>query len=328
MFALPTPNAFVVVQLDPEDSVAHLNNPALTEACRKLRCKKYLAHVGLRDGLFWPDVPYYSYEFYFVHQGLKYKDELGQEVDPGMCVPVLPNTSHPSGRPPLNPVQHLPWDDCYVSPFFAIHARSRNVILDEKPPMLLEVGIDDAVRLSGYVNKDRQDLAERLQQPEQQQEHFGPNHCCCSDHESDVGSPGGDEWNPTGEMKQLAELGELIDEFDEIDAEMMELAALTTSFDLNELDEVTDPAEFFEEMKAFEELKENLVASRKQREIEDARKIDEAYFSKLSQPADGPSAIPAQMTRLTPKDSNLTVGTGLVGKVTQTVRNFMKFFYS
>ena len=37
-----------------------------------------------------------------------------------------------------------------------------------------------------------------------------------------------------------------------MDAMLMEMVALKTSFDLNELEEVTNPAEFFEELKALE----------------------------------------------------------------------------
>ncbi|KAK7030873.1 hypothetical protein VNI00_013983 [Paramarasmius palmivorus] len=324
MFTLPTPDAFVVVQLDPVDSVSHFNSPELTEACRKLKNKKYLALVGLRDGLLWPDVPYYSYDFYFVHKGLKCKDESQQDIDPGMCVPVLPNTSHPLGRAPLRPGRPLPWNDCYVSPFFAVDARCRNVTLDEEPPVLFKVSIDDAVRFSGFVDQDRQDIADRS--PSEQP--TLPSRCCCTLEQSSDVEPVGDQWNPTDEMEEFRELEEIIDEFEEMDAEVMELAALKVSFDLTELDEVTDPAEFFEELKAFEKLKEELVTSRKRREIEDARKIDEEFFSKLTQP-DVPSTTPVPMTaRSKTLDTVPTPGTGLIGRVTQNVKSFMRFFYS
>ncbi|KAK7031210.1 hypothetical protein VNI00_013626 [Paramarasmius palmivorus] len=330
MITLPTPDALLVVQLDPVDSVSYLDNPELTEACRKLKNKKYLAYVGLRNGLLWPDVPYYSYEFYFVHQGLKYEDELQQVIDPGMCAPILPNTSHPLGRAPLNPGQPLPWKDCYVSPFFAVDARSRNIVLDEEPPVIYQVGIDDAVRFAEYVNRDRQDLADRSSPPEQQDQHLSGGHCCCClEYESDDEELDRNEWNPTDQMERQRELEEVIEEFEEKDAELMELVALKTSFDLTELDEVTDPAGFFEELKVLEKLKEEFVTSRKQREIEDANRIDEEYFSKLScasalsttssLPSHPPPASPPLVPSIAP---------GLLGKVTQTVKSLVKLFYS
>lgn len=30
-----------------------------------------------------------------------------------MCIPVLPNTEHPTGRKPLCPIRPLPWPNCY-----------------------------------------------------------------------------------------------------------------------------------------------------------------------------------------------------------------------
>ncbi|KAK7031223.1 hypothetical protein VNI00_013639 [Paramarasmius palmivorus] len=366
MFALPAPNTFVVVQLDAMDSVSHLDNPELTEACRKLKNRKYLAYVGRREGLFWPDVPYYSYVFYFVHRGLKYKNELQQDVDPGMCVPVSPNTSHPLGRAPLDPGQPLPWNDCYVSPFFTTDARSRNIILDEEPQMF-KVGIEDVIRFLGYVRKDRQDLADRLQPPEQQEgcapvsDEYDDSESEFIDEETESAdgvsvnggsidgelcgdeceSKNGDEWNPTGQLEQQREFEDVIDEFEEMDAMLMEMVALKTSFDLNELEEVTDPAEFFGELKALEKLKEEHVIG-KEREIEKARRIDEEFFSKLSQPNAAPSTV-ATSASSSPTSSPKTVslqrectesnhrrlrGVGLLKKVARTVKRIMKFFYS
>ncbi|KAK7032314.1 hypothetical protein VNI00_013273 [Paramarasmius palmivorus] len=371
MLALPESNTFIVVQLDPVDSVSHLDNPVLTEACRELSNKKYLAYVGLRDGLFWPDVPYYSFEFLFVHRGLKERDETGQSVDPGMCVPVLPNTSHPLGREPLDPGQPLPWNDCYVSPFFAVNARSRNIILDEEP-QTFKLSIDDAVRLSGFVRRDRQDLADRLH-PELQARYVSDDDSCiewagsesefadeemsesesvdgasidgkstdgetCED-ECECKSKDGDEWNPTGLMEEQRHFEEILDEFDEMDAMLMEMVALKASFDLSELEEVTDPAEFFEELKALTKLKEEHVIN-KELEIEKARRIDEEFFSKLSQP-NAPSTTTTSSscsqtsspttvslpTECKGNNSQHLPGVGLLKKVTRTLRKMMKFFY-
>ncbi|EEB94774.1 hypothetical protein MPER_06358 [Moniliophthora perniciosa FA553] len=224
MVVSPSPRHFVVVQLDPVDSVAHLNNPELTEACQRLVNKKYLAFVGDRDGLFWPDIPYYGYSFYFVHQGLKDKDEDQQQIDPGMCTPVLPNTSHPLGRAPLDPGQPLPWSDCYISPFFSMFARCHTVALEKEPPMRLHLSIDDTTRWFGYVVVDRMTRSEQLAPPKQQVSptlskafDADSHHDGGSDDEgykdegTDVqGSYNGahvhGSWNPTREEEQAMEL--------------------------------------------------------------------------------------------------------------------------
>uniref|UniRef100_A0A0W0FQE9 Uncharacterized protein n=1 Tax=Moniliophthora roreri TaxID=221103 RepID=A0A0W0FQE9_MONRR len=281
---LPTPGHFVVVQLDAVESVAHLDNSELTEACQSLKNKKYLAFVGDRMGVFWPYIPYYGYSFYFVHQGLKYEDENQQPIDPGMCAPVLPNTSHPLGRAPLDPGQPLPWNDCYISPFFSTFARCHTVELKEDPPMRLHLSIDDAVRWFGYVAVDYRNHSEQLAPPEQQ---VSPSTSKAfrADSQDDEGSDNGTHgiWNPTRAMERATEIEEILEEMEEFDAELMEMVVFRTSFNLTELDEVTDPAEFVEELKAFETLKDELVLRQRRRKIEDARRIDEEYFATLNQ---------------------------------------------
>ncbi|EEB89714.1 hypothetical protein MPER_12158 [Moniliophthora perniciosa FA553] len=300
MVILPSPEHFVVVQLDPVDSVAHLDNPELTEACRRLTNKKYLAFVADRAGLFWPDIPYYGYTFYFVHQGLKYKDEDQQPIDPAMCTPVLPNTSHPFGRAPLDPGQPLPWNDCYISSTFSTFARSRTFVLEKDPPMRLCLSIDDAVRWYGYTVVDDRNLSEQLTPLEQQVPPTSSKDLDVGSHDDEVSdgegsdSEGSDDegsdngaqehegWNPTREKEQFTRLEEVIEELEEIDAELLEEAVFRTSFDLTELDQVNDPAELMKEVRAFEELRDELVKGEKQRKIESARRIDDEHFAKLS----------------------------------------------
>ncbi|EEB92276.1 hypothetical protein MPER_09240, partial [Moniliophthora perniciosa FA553] len=258
-----------------------------------------------------------------------------------MCAPILPNTSHPLGRAPLDPGQPLPWNDCYISSFFSTFARCRTVVLEKEPPMHLRLSIDDTVRWFGYVAAD---LRKRSEQEEQQVAPTSGNTCDTDFHEnevaehqglhdegyddeiyedkaidqglydegcddeinedeaadqglydegyddensddedSDKGDRASESWNPTREMEQAMELEEVIEEFDEIDAELMEEVVFRTSLDLTELDEVTDPMEFIEELKAFEKLKDELVRGAKQRKIENARRVDDEHFAKLYQ---------------------------------------------
>ncbi|EEB89994.1 hypothetical protein MPER_11858 [Moniliophthora perniciosa FA553] len=289
MVILPSPEHFVVVQLDPVESVAHLDIPELTEACRKLKNKKYLAFVADRDGLFWPDIPYYGYTFYFLHQGLKHEDEDQQPIDPEMCTPVLPNTTHPLGRAPVDPGQPLPWNDCYISSNFSTFARSRTVVLEKEPPMRLHLSNADAVRWFGYTVADHRKLSESTPPEEQvpppsskafdagshdyavsngevldgegsDDESFddessddeGSNDEGSDDEGTDNGAREHEGWNPTREKEELTRLEGVIEEFEEFDAELLEEVVFRTSFDLTELDQVNDPAELMKEVGAFE----------------------------------------------------------------------------
>ncbi|ESK89815.1 hypothetical protein Moror_16800 [Moniliophthora roreri MCA 2997] len=281
---LPTPGHFVVVQLDAVESVAHLDNPELTEACQNLKNKKYLALVGDRDGLFWPDVPYYGYSFSFVHEGLKYEDENQQPIDPGI--------------------------------------------------------IDDAVRWFGYVAVDCRNRSEQLAPPEQQVSPT-PTKAFHADSQDDEGSDGGvyESWNPTHEMERAMKLEEILEEIEEIDAELMELVVFRTSFDITELKQVTDPAELIEELEAFETLKDELVLGQRRRKIEDARKIDEGYFTKLNQSGNdtpststssSPSPTPSPTPSAVPKvpDSLRARGARLLKTVGRMMKRIVKLFHS
>ncbi|KAI3619465.1 hypothetical protein WG66_012931 [Moniliophthora roreri] len=322
---LPTPGHFVVVQLDAVESVAHLDNPELTEACQNLKNKKYLALVGDRDGLFWPDVPYYGYSFSFVHEGLKYEDENQQPIDPGMCAPVLPNTSHPLGRAPLDPGQPLPWNDCYISTNFSIFARCHTVELLQ------------CACISVLTTRNR---SEQLAPPEQQVSPT-PTKAFHADSQDDEGSDGGvyESWNPTHEMERAMKLEEILEEIEEIDAELMELVVFRTSFDITELKQVTDPAELIEELEAFETLKDELVLGQRRRKIEDARKIDEGYFTKLNQSGNdtpststssSPSPTPSPTPSAVPKvpDSLRARGARLLKTVGRMMKRIVKLFHS
>ncbi|KAL0564704.1 hypothetical protein V5O48_017337 [Marasmius crinis-equi] len=152
--SLPEPRSFVVLSLDPVASVEHLHNPELTESCRKLECKKYVALVGMRDQpSFWSDRAYHSYIFDLVYQGLRKADEE-KCITPEMSIPILPNMHHPSSRQPLQPSLPLPWADCFASHVFRTSARCRSAVLDEKPSDMHEISDDEAYRFKILMSDD------------------------------------------------------------------------------------------------------------------------------------------------------------------------------
>ncbi|KAJ8085097.1 hypothetical protein PM082_003881 [Marasmius tenuissimus] len=159
---LPQRNTIVVFSVDTVITVAHLEDPELTEACQKLSCKKYVAMVGMRDQPgFLPTRPYHTYEFKLIYQGLRKKDE-NKCIEPEMSVPVLPNTHHPLSRQPLEPSIPLPWQDCYVSHLFGGSARCQSIMLKEKPTHIRELGSANALQSTLLIDEDRRGQHRRL----------------------------------------------------------------------------------------------------------------------------------------------------------------------
>ncbi|TRM70636.1 hypothetical protein BD626DRAFT_625772 [Schizophyllum amplum] len=102
--SVPLRNAYVVVWIDPLETLQHLDDEEVKTACRTLVCGKYVATIA--GGM------YPAYQIDFLVQGLP-QEELGKHFLSAMSCPVLPNTSHPEGRRPVKPVPPLPWPDCY-----------------------------------------------------------------------------------------------------------------------------------------------------------------------------------------------------------------------
>ncbi|KAK7034012.1 hypothetical protein VNI00_012442 [Paramarasmius palmivorus] len=61
-----------------------------------------------------------------------------------------------------------------------------------------------------------------------------------------------------------------------------ETPVLKVSFDISQVDQVNDPADYFKEISNLEKLKSEFEEKRKQREIERARQTDEAFIAKFS----------------------------------------------
>ncbi|ESK95326.1 hypothetical protein Moror_3898 [Moniliophthora roreri MCA 2997] len=314
--SLPSVRSFVMVQFDPVATNAHLENPELTAACQKLETKKYVAYVDLAVGLPTLVAPYRSYVFYLVHQGLRQNREKG--ITEEMSVPILPNTSHPLSRTPIHPDKPLPWDNCYVSPGFTTGARCPTILLDQVPQTRIEISTKEAWQLQRYMDEDKLEM-ELLTKPpgatgvEQDvntvpQDESKEAQVQVDVHEqegqaaesSKAKSMEGSHPNQPGEQApakneipvQAAE--ERVDDdasstgresnYVEGPGEIaLGQIVLKASFDLSEVDQINDPAELFEEIRSCLQLYKDLELGRKERNIERARQVDEAYFANLSQ---------------------------------------------
>lgn len=127
---IPGVGDFVVLSIDPVASVAHLDDVA-RKAAKRLRTRRYVGlilqvrrvcispthnstHVAFKMvGLPLEDVSANQFNFCFVRKGLPPTSPPDSFSD--MCIPVLPNTYHPTNVEPLRPLHPLPWEDCYIS---------------------------------------------------------------------------------------------------------------------------------------------------------------------------------------------------------------------
>ncbi|KAK7032310.1 hypothetical protein VNI00_013269 [Paramarasmius palmivorus] len=147
--------------MDPVETVAHLDNFELTAACEKMSVQSYVGWVYSASGIFREELPYHYYTFRLLHQGLRPEGEK-PGMSPEMSVPVLPNTKHPLGRKPLDPGRPLPWDNCYISPYFLVGGRCPTILLPDDPPNLYETSIKETVRVTRMINEDMHHCNERI----------------------------------------------------------------------------------------------------------------------------------------------------------------------
>uniref|UniRef100_A0A0W0FRG2 Uncharacterized protein n=1 Tax=Moniliophthora roreri TaxID=221103 RepID=A0A0W0FRG2_MONRR len=271
MCSLPSVRSFVVVNFDPVATVSHLDNPELTTACKRLETKKYVAYVSLDAGVLELEVPYHSYLFYIVRQGLRKNEAKG--ITEEMSVPILPNTSHPSSRRPMHPDKPLPWDDCYISEAFFTEARFPTVFLNEVPKPRIEVPTKEARKMERYMrqdNKEMKDFARRIKTPDardrsnRREDEAVENQLDTShngtreDQEPDKDPPTNNgthsehhiEQNVHDDANSTESDHNLIEEHNAI---VMRQVVLNASFDLSEVEKPNDPADLFEEIKVFQQ---------------------------------------------------------------------------
>ncbi|KAJ6484433.1 hypothetical protein C8R47DRAFT_1321515 [Mycena vitilis] len=131
--------AFVVLSIDPVASLDAdvLGDPEAVAACKQLVNKKYVA-LAERNGFYRPWDLYNECEIGFVLQG-EPRSSPRDFMEPSMSLPIEPVTiaPHASSRPPLQPSIPLPWNDCYLSTFFAATVRSPTLFTEEPVPWVL-----------------------------------------------------------------------------------------------------------------------------------------------------------------------------------------------
>ncbi|KAK0234054.1 hypothetical protein IW262DRAFT_1505795, partial [Armillaria fumosa] len=110
---LPQFGEYFTFTLDSVASLKSLNDAEVTAACKALGSgKPYVASVISLLSFPVPGAEYVSVALTLVSKGLP--ESLPESfITPDMSVAIIPNTSNPLSRPPLEPSVPLPWSDCF-----------------------------------------------------------------------------------------------------------------------------------------------------------------------------------------------------------------------
>ncbi|KAI0629532.1 hypothetical protein C8Q77DRAFT_1076022 [Trametes polyzona] len=109
----PLPLTYAVAEIDVLKTLQPLDDPiAITEGAR-IKTTKCIVYLACVLQLPFPDDQTIRYNIHLVGPGMRPADpELC--LTPDMCVPILPETYHPSGkRKPLEPEPPFPFRNCY-----------------------------------------------------------------------------------------------------------------------------------------------------------------------------------------------------------------------
>ncbi|KAL1937876.1 hypothetical protein VTO73DRAFT_12769 [Trametes versicolor] len=133
--------------------VKDLNDPEALVAAEALQTKKYLVYLDFEMELPFPNRPWYRYTVLPVAPSLRAEDKA-EGYAPDMCVPILPNTSHPRGRTPLRTEPVFPYDNCYHWVQFQtdIRVRARPEKFDQR--RAIHLPSDEQVEMGCYWGED------------------------------------------------------------------------------------------------------------------------------------------------------------------------------
>ncbi|KAK0466069.1 uncharacterized protein EV420DRAFT_1743917 [Desarmillaria tabescens] len=166
---LPQFGEYFTFRLDPVASLKSLNDDEVNEACKALGSgKTYVASVINLLSFPVPGTEYLSVALTLVSQGLP-EGLPESDIMPEMSVAILPNTSNPLSRPPLEPSTPLPWSDCYHPTQSMTTCRIKNDIILGKPWPTPKCRIDGHARnlLGGtyyYEDAERREVLRKARE--------------------------------------------------------------------------------------------------------------------------------------------------------------------
>ncbi|KAI0350638.1 hypothetical protein OH77DRAFT_1524768 [Trametes cingulata] len=111
MIFCPLPGTYVVAQIDVQATLAGVEDPTAFAAASGMQPRKYLVYLHTPLQLPCPGGGPYKYLAYFVGPDPR-PDEPENFITSDMCIPIYPNTNHPTGRAPVHPETLFPFTNC------------------------------------------------------------------------------------------------------------------------------------------------------------------------------------------------------------------------
>ncbi|KAI0327929.1 hypothetical protein GY45DRAFT_1327001 [Cubamyces sp. BRFM 1775] len=114
IFYSPSPRSYAVIRLNPVEMVRPFDDAQALLQAQAMRPKSYLVYLQLERALPWPDQPWYRFEVEPIATTLRPEDKA-RGITSDMCIPIFPNTDHPTGRESVRPEPEglFPYDNCY-----------------------------------------------------------------------------------------------------------------------------------------------------------------------------------------------------------------------
>ncbi|KAF7324015.1 hypothetical protein MKEN_00623600 [Mycena kentingensis (nom. inval.)] len=314
---IPDAGAFAVARIDPDASLAYLNDPVAIEAARKETFRDYVVYITGDSDLPFPGVSYRQETISLVLPSMPV-DVPEEGITGAMSLPIQPTATHPTGRAPLATDGVFPWANCYLSPFAEMTVRCPNVLAAD--PVVCALDIPEQVRMHVLFQKD---IAE-YHRAQKRKQSSAPDERPCSDAENqsiaDSNSASGDSVSmcgdeqsshatfslepvpppteaqveeATAEQREAAEIAALARFLLMPRAAPEEMITVTFTHNLSRVKDVNHPSGFYAEMDVISRIVKESVARRIKAAQDDAKQLDERtaiYLAHHARPAKGPKA--------------------------------------
>ncbi|KAJ8463621.1 hypothetical protein ONZ51_g10142 [Trametes cubensis] len=136
----PSPGSYAVIRLNPVEMIRPFNDPQALLEAQAMRPKSYLimlqmVRFQIQSSLVFVVEP--------IATTLRPEDKA-QDITSDLCIPIFPNTSHPTGREPVKPEPEglFPYDNCYHwydAEMVDVRVRARPEEFDETNAVTLSV---------------------------------------------------------------------------------------------------------------------------------------------------------------------------------------------
>ncbi|OJT11022.1 hypothetical protein TRAPUB_12476 [Trametes pubescens] len=128
----PSPGAYAAIRINAVEMVRHLQDDKALRAASAMQTKIHLVCLKLEMDLPFPDKPWYRFRALPIGPHLPPPNEAkGYTSD--MCIPIFPNSTHPTGRAPVPSERPFPYGNCYywIDESVVIRVRARPEGFDE-----------------------------------------------------------------------------------------------------------------------------------------------------------------------------------------------------